>query len=89
MLSSAFGPSGQAESSAAVSGGEHGGQVEGKDRGAGEARPSEPPLDGRAYCFLPLPIRTLLPLHINGYFELSSNRRDIWYGGPQMHPGLV
>ena len=35
---------------------------------------------GRAFCFLPLPIFTGLPacLHINGYFELSSNRRDIW-----------
>ena len=35
---------------------------------------------GRAFCFLPLPIATGLPsrVHINGYFELSSNRRDIW-----------
>ena len=35
---------------------------------------------GRAFCFLPLPIYTGMPLrvHINGYFELSSNRRDIW-----------
>jgi hypothetical protein len=29
---------------------------------------------GRAYCFLPLPVSTGLPVHINGYFELSSNR---------------
>ena len=35
---------------------------------------------GRAYCFLPLPAETALPVHINGFFELSSNRRDIWYG---------
>ena len=35
---------------------------------------------GRAFCFLPLPIATGLPrrVHINAYFELSSNRRDIW-----------
>ena len=35
---------------------------------------------GRAFCFLPLPIYTGMPtrVHINGYFELSSNRRDIW-----------
>ncbi|CAI5478867.1 unnamed protein product, partial [Closterium sp. Yama58-4] len=33
---------------------------------------------GRAFCFLPLPVRPNLPVHINGYFELSSNRRDIW-----------
>lgn len=36
--------------------------------------------DGRAFCFLPLPVRTGLPVHVNGYFELSSNRRDVWYG---------
>lgn len=33
---------------------------------------------GRVFCFLPLPIYSLLPVHVNGYFELSSNRRDIW-----------
>jgi hypothetical protein len=31
-------------------------------------------VQGRAYCFLPLPVSTGLPVHINGYFELSSNR---------------
>ncbi|KAM4120132.1 hypothetical protein ACJW30_03G110200 [Castanea mollissima] len=36
--------------------------------------------EGRAFCFLPLPINTGLPAHINAYFELSSNRRDIWFG---------
>lgn len=36
--------------------------------------------EGRAFCFLPLPITTGLPAHINSYFELSSNRRDIWFG---------
>ena len=35
---------------------------------------------GRAFCFLPLPARTGLPVHVNAYFELSSNRRDIWFG---------
>ena len=35
---------------------------------------------GQAFCFLPLPCQTGLPVHINGFFELSSNRRDIWYG---------
>lgn len=33
---------------------------------------------GRAFCFLPLPAKTGLPVHINAFFELSSNRRDIW-----------
>lgn len=32
-------------------------------------------MDGLAYCFLPLPVRTQLPCHINGYFEL--NRYDL------------
>lgn len=36
--------------------------------------------DGAAYCFLPLPVKTMLPVHVNGYFELSSNRRDVWWG---------
>eukprot|EP01106_Pelomyxa_sp_JSP_P014776 TRINITY_DN4827_c0_g1_i2.p1 TRINITY_DN4827_c0_g1~~TRINITY_DN4827_c0_g1_i2.p1 ORF type:complete len:354 (-),score=62.97 TRINITY_DN4827_c0_g1_i2:11-1072(-) len=37
------------------------------------------PSPGHVSCFLPLPaqIRTM-PLHINGTFDLSSNRRDIW-----------
>ena len=39
-----------------------------------------PPLDGLAFCFLPLPVATNLPVHVNAYFELSSNRRDIWQG---------
>ncbi|KAK9804560.1 hypothetical protein WJX73_010609 [Symbiochloris irregularis] len=36
-------------------------------------------VEGQAFCFLPLPARTGLPLHINAFFELSSNRRDVWY----------
>ncbi len=35
---------------------------------------------GRAFCFLPLPVPTGLPVAVNGYFELSSNRRDVWHG---------
>ncbi|KXZ55127.1 hypothetical protein GPECTOR_3g279 [Gonium pectorale] len=46
-------------------------------------------VDGRAFCFLPLPIRTCLPVHVNGYFELSSNRRDIWYGGDMSGAGAT
>ena len=40
----------------------------------------ESALGGNAYCFLPLPVRTGLPVHVNGSFELSANRRDIWFG---------
>jgi len=35
---------------------------------------------GQLFCFLPLPTQTGFPLHINGSFELSLNRRDIWRG---------
>lgn len=33
---------------------------------------------GRAYCFLPLPVLTGLPLHLNAAFALTSNRRSLW-----------
>jgi hypothetical protein len=39
---------------------------------------------GSAYCFLPLPIQTDLPIMVNGFFELSSNRRDLWQGSHDM-----
>ncbi|KAF3777352.1 Sacsin [Nymphaea thermarum] len=45
--------------------------------------------EGRAFCFLPLPISTGLPVHINSYFELSSNRRDIWFGNDMTGCGKV
>ena len=42
---------------------------------------------GKAFCFLPLPVSTGLPVHVNGYFELSSNRRDVWHGGDMAGEG--
>jgi sacsin len=42
---------------------------------------------GQAFCFLPLPVDSGLPLFVNGYFELSSNRRDIWSGGDMSGEG--
>ncbi|KAK1930915.1 Sacsin [Phytophthora citrophthora] len=47
------------------------------------------PMEGRAFCFLPLPVRVGLPVHINGYFELSSNRRDIWTGDDMSGDGKL
>lgn len=44
---------------------------------------------GRAFCFLPLPVRVGMPVHINGYFELSSNRRDIWHGDDMTGDGKL
>ena len=35
-------------------------------------------IDGEAFCFLPLSIPTGLPVHVNGYFAVTSNRRGIW-----------
>jgi len=32
---------------------------------------------GRSYCFLPLPQETGLPVHINGFFDLDSSRREM------------
>ena len=46
-------------------------------------------VDGRAFCFLPLPVKTGLPVHVNAYFELSSNRRDIWFGGDMSGGGAA
>ena len=35
--------------------------------------------DGKAYCFLPLPFQTDLPVHINGHFALDHEaRRNLW-----------
>jgi len=46
-------------------------------------------VDGRAFCFLPLPVITSLPVHVNAYFELSSNRRDIWFGNDMAGGGRI
>ena len=34
---------------------------------------------GQVFCFLPLPLKSKLPVHINGHFVLHSNRRDLWH----------
>ena len=44
---------------------------------------------GKAYVFLPLPIATGLPVHVNGYLEVSSNRRDLWTGADLAGEGAV
>mgnify|MGYP006079195341 FL=1 len=44
---------------------------------------------GKAYCFLPLPVKTGLNVHVNGYFELSSNRRDVWQGDDMAGDGAI
>ncbi len=42
-------------------------------------------VSGEAFCFLPLSIPTGLPVHINGYFAIMSNRRAIWEPGTTEH----
>lgn len=37
-----------------------------------------PEVSGEVFCFLPLSIPTGLPVHVNGYFAVTSNRRGIW-----------
>lgn len=40
--------------------------------------------DGQAFCFLPLPIDTGLPVHINGSFAVTSNRKALWENGAKL-----
>eukprot|EP01080_Neovahlkampfia_damariscottae_P008276 gene8276-101_t len=41
-------------------------------------------IKGRVFCFLPLASETGLPVHVNSFFEMSSNRRDLWKGSHSM-----
>nr|XP_682866.7 sacsin [Danio rerio] len=38
-------------------------------------------LSGQAFCFLPLSIETGLPVHVNGTFAITSNRKNLWEKG--------
>ena len=40
---------------------------------------------GKVLCFLPLPINSHLPVHINGHFVLDANRRDLWHSTDPNH----
>ncbi|XP_026768484.3 sacsin-like [Pangasianodon hypophthalmus] len=46
--------------------------------------PDERCADGQAFCFLPLPIDTGLPVHINGSFAVTSNRKALWGIGTKL-----
>ena len=41
---------------------------------------------GTVFCFLPLPIRSRLPVHVNGNFILDSSRRDLWHSTKEDDP---
>lgn len=46
-----------------------------------DPKQSTPDIQGHVFCFLPLPVQkttlTGLPVHINGFFALSQNRRHV------------
>ncbi|KAL0183733.1 hypothetical protein M9458_019429, partial [Cirrhinus mrigala] len=50
-----------------------------------EAKPNtwspDESLIGQAFCFLPLSIETGLPVHVNGTFAVTSNRKSLWEKG--------
>ena len=41
---------------------------------------------GTVFCFLPLPIFSCLPVHVNGNFILDSSRRDLWHSTKEDDP---
>ncbi|KAA0716166.1 Sacsin DnaJ -like protein subfamily C member 29 [Triplophysa tibetana] len=45
--------------------------------GQTEAWSPDDGLSGQAFCFLPLPIETGLPFHVNGTFAVTSNRKAL------------
>ncbi|CAG8504108.1 1313_t:CDS:10, partial [Gigaspora margarita] len=38
-------------------------------------------LNGKLFCFFPLPIDTPFRVSINGHFAVTNNRRDLWFEG--------
>ena len=36
------------------------------------------PIEGEMFCFLPLSVKTGLPVHVSSNFAVSNNRRGIW-----------
>ncbi|XP_029441147.1 sacsin-like [Rhinatrema bivittatum] len=49
-----------------------------KNIDTGRWAPALENFSGQAFCFLPLPISTGLPLHINASFSVMSNRKGLW-----------
>ncbi|XP_015256306.1 PREDICTED: sacsin-like, partial [Cyprinodon variegatus] len=52
-----------------------------QDTETGKFFPPKTDLIGQAFCFLPLPIQTGLPVNINGTFAVMSNRKGLWESG--------
>lgn len=51
--------------------------------------PQASAVPGLAYVFLPLPLSTGLPVHLNGFFEISENRRELWLGDDMKGAGKI
>ncbi|XP_030053603.1 sacsin-like [Microcaecilia unicolor] len=49
-----------------------------KRKDKGKWAPDLENFNGQAFCFLPLPIFTGLPLHLNASFSVMSNRKSLW-----------
>ena len=47
-------------------------------RSYGTQHPNQNSKIHRAFCFLPLPVETGLPVHVNGQFMLDNSRRNLW-----------
>jgi len=45
--------------------------------------------EGKAFCYLPLPGTTILPIHIHGQFALQSNRRSLWISSSTKSEGII
>ncbi|KAJ1131169.1 hypothetical protein NDU88_009509 [Pleurodeles waltl] len=44
----------------------------------GKWRPNLKDFEGQVFCFMPLPIFSGLPFHLNGSFSVMSNRKSLW-----------
>ncbi|XP_034741418.1 sacsin [Etheostoma cragini] len=52
-----------------------------KDPATGKLVSLQTDLVGQAFCFLPLSIKTGLPVNVNGTFSVTSNRKGLWESG--------
>ncbi|XP_063798761.1 sacsin-like [Pseudophryne corroboree] len=49
-----------------------------KNENTGKWIPDLVDFNGTVFCFLPLPVSSGLPFHINGSFSVMSNRKSLW-----------
>ncbi|MGH0167379.1 UNVERIFIED_CONTAM: hypothetical protein FKN15_052509 [Acipenser sinensis] len=52
-----------------------------KDKASGHWVPDKHTFVGQVFCFLPLSILSGLPVHVNGSFSVTSNRKSLWDTG--------